>query len=167
MSKGHLKITVLKLLSGNELSGYELMKSMEAKIGWKPSPGSIYPLLSDLRKKKLVQIKIEGRKKLYQLTPLGKRMFQTLNAQKKALVNEMQNNMRILTVVGDKQEAQDMEMILRLMKEKEGHLSWLHEDAVVLRRSIFQLADKQFNSKEQEKIKNIIRKTAQQLRTYI
>lgn len=46
--KGYLRSQVLKLLSEKPMSGAEIMSVMEDKTSmrWRPSPGSVYPLLS-------------------------------------------------------------------------------------------------------------------------
>ncbi|MHA1904434.1 MAG: helix-turn-helix transcriptional regulator [Candidatus Thorarchaeota archaeon] len=46
--KGYLRHQVLNLLNEKPMSGAELIREIESKTehGWKPSPGSIYPLLS-------------------------------------------------------------------------------------------------------------------------
>ena len=46
MFPGHLKMLVLRILSKQELSGYAIIKQIEHETGfWKPSPGSMFPLL--------------------------------------------------------------------------------------------------------------------------
>ena len=51
--KGFLKYSVLKLLDEKPRSGSEIMNEIETKTEghWKPSPGSIYPLLAWLQDK--------------------------------------------------------------------------------------------------------------------
>jgi DNA-binding PadR family transcriptional regulator len=51
--KGFLKYQVLKLLDEKPRSGSEIMNEIESKTEgqWKPSPGSIYPLLAWLQDK--------------------------------------------------------------------------------------------------------------------
>ena len=46
--KGFLRSRVLKLLNEKPMSGAEIIREMEDKtsLRWKPSPGSVYPLLS-------------------------------------------------------------------------------------------------------------------------
>ena len=46
--KGFLRSQVLKMLSEKPMSGAEIMSVMEEQTGmrWRPSPGSVYPLLS-------------------------------------------------------------------------------------------------------------------------
>ena len=66
MMSGYLRLIVMKTLANKKLSGYDLTKQIEKDTGtWKPSFGSIYPLLEKLLKEKLVDVEIEGRRKLY------------------------------------------------------------------------------------------------------
>ncbi len=50
--KGLLRVFVFKLLNEKPMSGSEIMDEVEQQTGgqWRPSPGSIYPLLGWLRK---------------------------------------------------------------------------------------------------------------------
>jgi DNA-binding PadR family transcriptional regulator len=70
---GFLKLTVLKLVSKEPTHGYALMKEIERLTDedWKPSPGSIYPALQELVSDGLVQVRAEGRRKVYEITPKG------------------------------------------------------------------------------------------------
>jgi DNA-binding PadR family transcriptional regulator len=50
--RGLLKFLVLKMLSEKPMSGAEIIEEIEKQTkSWKPSPGSIYPLLSWMQKK--------------------------------------------------------------------------------------------------------------------
>jgi len=50
--RGLLKFLVLKMISEKPMSGVEIVDEIEKQTGsWKPSSGSIYPLLSSLQKK--------------------------------------------------------------------------------------------------------------------
>ena len=53
---GLLRLWVLNILSQRNLNGSEIIKEIEenSKGWWKPSPGSIYPLLSQLEKAEFV-----------------------------------------------------------------------------------------------------------------
>lgn len=53
--KGFLVYGVLRLLSHAPISGSEIAENMEKETGWKPSPGSIYPLLSRLKERAYVE----------------------------------------------------------------------------------------------------------------
>lgn len=63
--RGDVRAAVLLLLAESPMHGYELIQQIVAKSegAWKPSPGSIYPALSQLEDEGLVLIeKVEGRK---------------------------------------------------------------------------------------------------------
>jgi len=74
--KGFLRYKVLKLLSEKPMSGSELMGEIEKQTNghWKPSPGSIYPLLSWLQDKGYIKEAAEQEAgiKRYMLTEQGK-----------------------------------------------------------------------------------------------
>lgn len=50
--RGLLRFLVLKMLSEKPMAGSEIIEEIQKQTGsWKPSPGSIYPLLSRMSKK--------------------------------------------------------------------------------------------------------------------
>jgi DNA-binding PadR family transcriptional regulator len=74
--KGFLRYRVLKLLSEKPMSGSEIMGEIERETDgrWRPSPGSIYPLLSWLQDKGYIK-EADGEEagvKRYSLTETGK-----------------------------------------------------------------------------------------------
>ncbi len=74
--KGFLRLTILKLLNERELSGSEIMDIIERETKglWRPSPGSVYPLLAWLVYKGFIKEsqKSENGMKRYTLTEEGK-----------------------------------------------------------------------------------------------
>lgn len=89
--KGYLKYNVMKLLDQKPMSGSELMSTIEEQTEghWKPSPGSIYPLLAWLQDKgytKMEDSQEQGIKR-YSLTAEGKAFLGELVERK----NEIQN----------------------------------------------------------------------------
>ncbi|MBI2649315.1 MAG: PadR family transcriptional regulator [Thaumarchaeota archaeon] len=54
--KGILKLAMLKLLSESSLSGLEIQGQIERTSpgNWRPGPGSIYFVLSELRRKEMI-----------------------------------------------------------------------------------------------------------------
>jgi len=78
--KGFLRYHVLKLLSEKPMSGSELMSEIEKQTNghWKPSPGSIYPLLSWLQDKGYIKEASEQEPgtKRYTLTEQGKNFLE-------------------------------------------------------------------------------------------
>ena len=71
---GDVKLAILKLLSEQPSYGYQLIKTMEQRLGggYTPSAGVIYPTLTMLEEEGLVAVSsTEGSKKVYALTPEG------------------------------------------------------------------------------------------------
>lgn len=80
MPKGYLRSRVLRLLDQKPMSGAEIMSEMEDKTSmrWRPSPGSVYPLLSWLLDsgytRELSDSEVGVRR--YELTEEGKKFFE-------------------------------------------------------------------------------------------
>jgi DNA-binding PadR family transcriptional regulator len=77
--KGLLRFYVFKLLKERPMSGSEIMEEVEKQTGgqWKPSPGSVYPLLTWLRENGYAEElprEVTGIKR-YMLTEKGARFF--------------------------------------------------------------------------------------------
>jgi len=74
--KGFLRHQVLELLDGKSMSGMEIMGELERRTNglWKPSPGSIYPLLAWLKGKGHVKVTTSNGSgmKRYELTDSGR-----------------------------------------------------------------------------------------------
>lgn len=76
MRKGVLDLCILKALAGGEWYGYALVKALVAIPGIGVAEGSIYPLLSRLKKQGLVTTRLEESgegpaRKYYRLTDAG------------------------------------------------------------------------------------------------
>lgn len=75
--KGMLRDIVLYILAfKGEMTGAQIIDEIERwSFGfWRPSPGSIYPLLDDLEREGLIKIsRIDGVRKYYTLTEEGKK----------------------------------------------------------------------------------------------
>lgn len=76
--KGFLSFFILHELSHGELSGDELALRIGKRKGSILTPGTIYPALKRLKKKKLLFYRREGRKKYYSLTIIGKKELMRL-----------------------------------------------------------------------------------------
>jgi len=77
--KGFLRYQVLRLLNEKPMSGSEIMTEIEKQTEgrWRPSPGSIYPLLAWLQDKDYIK-EADGEMgiKRYTLTEQGKRFLE-------------------------------------------------------------------------------------------
>ncbi len=71
--KGLLRYLSLKLIQREPMSGSEIMESMEEYTDWRPSPGSIYPMLARLQENGLIEPVIDAAPDLkrFQITEKG------------------------------------------------------------------------------------------------
>jgi len=77
--KGFIRYQVLEALNEKPMSGSEIMEEIEKRTGgfWKPSPGSIYPLLSWLQDNGYIkELPTENGLKRYELTESGKSLLE-------------------------------------------------------------------------------------------
>lgn len=116
MIRGFLNVLVLKELDESAKSGYELMKQIEERIGTKPSPGSIYPLLEELRKSRLVAFKGDGRSKEYHLTAEGKKRLKTIDEKREECLSGFIGGMKMLSAMTGEDMAFPMAMVDSMRK---------------------------------------------------
>jgi len=72
--RGDVRLALLRLLAEEPRNGYQLMQAIEERSGgvWRPSPGSVYPTLSQLEDEGLVRsTETEGARQ-FQLTDAGR-----------------------------------------------------------------------------------------------
>ena len=87
-----LSLLVLAILADGEAHGYSIMKSIEdlTNGSWRPTPGSLYPLLISLENEGLIECKVVSnpgmrRRRVCRLTSYGMRYF--LNIVERGLNN--------------------------------------------------------------------------------
>jgi DNA-binding PadR family transcriptional regulator len=68
--KGFLSYLILWMLSKESMNGAGMAKELKKRKGSKPSPGTIYPVLKELKEKGLINA---DKKKFYSLTKKGKK----------------------------------------------------------------------------------------------
>jgi PadR family transcriptional regulator, regulatory protein PadR len=90
LRKGLLELGIINLLARGELYGYDLVKRLASVEGLVVTEGTVYPLLSRLRKAGLVRARLVESpsgpvRKYYTLTPEGRRVRETMNAHWAAL----------------------------------------------------------------------------------
>ncbi|WP_189091310.1 PadR family transcriptional regulator [Deinococcus ruber] len=70
---GNLRLSVLALLSEEARNGYQMIQEISERSGglWQPSPGSMYPALSQLEDEGLIVVQAQDGKKAYVLTEAG------------------------------------------------------------------------------------------------
>ena len=85
LRKGVLELAILNLLAEKDLYGYDIVKALATVKGLVISEGTIYPLLSRLKRLDMLQTHFEESasgpvRKYYALTTEGKRTRTVMNA---------------------------------------------------------------------------------------
>jgi len=94
---------VLRQLSKDKMSGYDLMKSC-GDYCKKPSPGYIYPLLNDLQNNGFISVKKEGRRKIYSLTEKGIKLLDNLKTKREETIYSFAKILEPITQKSDLQK---------------------------------------------------------------
>jgi len=159
---GYLRLIVMKTLANRRLSGYDLTKQIEKDTGtWKPSFGSIYPLLEKLLKEKLVDVEVQGRKKLYFLTAEGKRHLQVIDKSKNTLVDGLIAAWKAFGKITDRREIGFMLEIFNSLKKGQLPFKELNPELNEFRATMFELYT---SGKDKKKMKAILKGTVKKLR---
>ncbi|MEU7818899.1 PadR family transcriptional regulator [Pseudonocardia sp. NPDC049154] len=71
--RGDVRLAVLALVAEQPRHGYEIIQEIAERSGgrWKPSPGSVYPTLSQLEDEGLVRVEQTDGRRVVQLTEAG------------------------------------------------------------------------------------------------
>jgi DNA-binding PadR family transcriptional regulator len=74
MRRGDIRTAVLAVLAEEPGHGYEVMQRLEAKSegAWRPSPGSVYPMLQLLEDEGLVRSTERDGKRVFEVTDAGR-----------------------------------------------------------------------------------------------
>jgi DNA-binding PadR family transcriptional regulator len=97
MRRGWLRPWIISMMARSPKNGAEIIDEVEKMSwgGWRPSPGSVYPLLDDMTQEGILKKRDDGR---YELTEKGKEEgtwpFGFPFAQKPTSIESMVNEMR-------------------------------------------------------------------------
>ena len=162
MMAGYLRLIVMKTLSNKKLSGYDLIKQIEKDTGtWKPSFGSIYPLLEKLLKEKLVQVEAQGRKKLYFLTKEGKKHLPIIDKSKNILVDNLIATWNAFGKITDRREMNFMLEIFNSLKKGQLPFKELNPELNEFRAIIFEAYSR---GKDRVKMKSALREAIKKIK---
>jgi len=160
--KGHLKIIVLKLLYKEDLTGYGLINQIKDKTGfWKPSPGSIYPLMNELSKKGLVKVKQVKNQKVYSITLKGKKVFDRLKSEREKAIENIKHHLKILELIEDKKDIKSIMTFIDLFKQEDMMMKNNLPDLFELKDSIISASSRDKNIAE---ISKIIKEASKKIR---
>lgn len=159
--QGHLKLVVIHSLKEGSKSGYELMNHIEKISGTKPSPGSIYPLLTKLKKEKIVDVKKKGNKKIYSLTLKGKKAITFTGNQK--FFKDIEDHLKLMGSFTGK-KVNNMLKAFEGWKKGDPRYYWLMSEMIELKNILSGLVMKITDKKKQDKIKKIILNATKELK---
>jgi DNA-binding PadR family transcriptional regulator len=164
MLRGFLKIVVLKALAESPKSGYALMKFVEARIGTKPSPGSMYPLLEKLKDEGLVTAKGVGRSKEYKLTVQGKHKLHAIEEKRTECLTNFLDGMKMLQALTGEDMTFPMAMVDSMRRGvfpfKDINPEWDN-----VRNQLFMLMKQDKLKQKSAKVRKILAKTQKELKT--
>jgi DNA-binding PadR family transcriptional regulator len=82
--RGDVRAALLLLLTEGPLNGYQLMQTIEERSGgvWRPSPGSVYPSLSQLEDEGFVRAVEHDGTRLFEITDAGRAHIAERNEEK-------------------------------------------------------------------------------------
>lgn len=75
--KGDVRAAILALLVKGSRNGYQIISEIDDRSGgaWRPSPGAIYPALSQLAREGLIAAEESGGRRTFSLTDAGRARF--------------------------------------------------------------------------------------------
>jgi DNA-binding PadR family transcriptional regulator len=143
--KGDFKVIVLSVLQDRPMHGYEITRVIQEESHgmYRPSAGAVYPALKILLKKGMVKVTSSERRKVYRITPAGKKLLRerhaelhsymeafkkSLGPEKAAMMEEMAKTGKLIAATGRtitpaqakkvaKIVAETRERILRILSE--------------------------------------------------
>jgi DNA-binding PadR family transcriptional regulator len=89
--RGDIRTAALLLLAEEPRNGYQIMQEVEERSGgvWRPSPGSVYPVLQQLEDEGLVRSQESDGQRLIELTEAGRAALAERKADAPAPWEEM------------------------------------------------------------------------------
>jgi len=109
--RGILKLLILKEHEKADATGYELIQKISAKTSKKPSPGSVYPLLRELTEAGLLNVRVEGKKKIYSLSDRGREVLKETSEKEKEAIRRKIEVLQTSGIIRE-DEAQELFQIL-------------------------------------------------------
>jgi DNA-binding PadR family transcriptional regulator len=145
------------------MSGYSLMKQIsDDSNGWKPSPGSVYPLLECMNKEGIISCKEEGRRKIYSLTEKGRQEADECRAKREQALDLIMKKYRAFH-----SESDDYNFTLYLLESmKKGDIPFkdISPGLISFRKAIFELKENGLLFSRSKDISSILKETIRKLK---
>ena len=162
--RGFLKIIVLKALAESPKSGYSLMKFVEQKIGHKPSPGSIYPILDFFLNDGVIDLKVVGRSKIYSLTLKGKKNLELIEDKREECINGFSESLNLFSTLTGEDLSFHKDMVEN-MHNCEVPFKDVNPELDNFRNQLFKLLKSGVLKKKSGKVKRILSVACKELKS--
>jgi len=161
--RGHLKLIILKMLKDNSMAGSELISKINEDMNWKPSCGSVYPLLNSMEEEGLTKSELINTKKIYKITPKANNFLKEKENEKEELIITMMKSYKLLESVYGFDTSLEREM---LTNTKTGEMPFheLYEESLAVKDELVKLQKTGKFSKNIPKIKSIFKETVLELK---
>jgi DNA-binding PadR family transcriptional regulator len=165
MYPGQLRTMVLMSLHTEATTGYGIIKSIRDLTGyWKPSTGSLYPVLAELAKEGLITSCIKGRKKIFSLTASGEAHLHSCLDERDRLLDQLISHVRLSGHLCKMKESSFMVDMLERIKKNHHPFGSSTGPLISLRDEIMRLIKAGRMEPNNEKVSAIIRKCVNDLR---
>lgn len=139
------------------------MKYVEERIGSKPSPGSMYPLLDKLKTEGLVVAKGVGRKTEYKLTTSGKKKLRVIDEKRTECLNNFLDGMKMMQALTGENMSFPMAMVESMRK---GNLPFkeINPEWDTMRNRLFMMMKQGDLKKKSTKVRKILANAEKELK---
>lgn len=163
--RGHLKFYILKLLLTEEFTGYGLMKRIKEETGfWKPSTGSLYPLLDVMKQQGLItETEEPGGGKRWSITSEGKSLYNEATDVRETLFENMRKSMLVFAKVFGRSDLEEIFERVDRWKTKRDDLSQIGSVFMEIHDAIWSLPPP-LSSEEVSRVLHILERARDELR---
>jgi len=137
-------------------SGYSLMKYIEEQTGHRPSSGSIYPLLDQLKTAGLVDVKEKDRSKLYFLTLKGKKVTKELGGKCETMMDQFAEGAKMIGAITG-EDTTEIESLIARIRKGEMPFKQFNPELQKFRTALL-------HAKDPKRVKKILAKTTQEIK---
>ncbi|RLF88645.1 PadR family transcriptional regulator [Thermococci archaeon] len=117
--RGYLRLLILHMLKEKPMHGYAIMTELEKRYGIpEPSAGAIYPVLSELKRLKLIEMEGRGKreKKVYRITEEGLKFLEENREELNEILQKIEAY-KEFSKLGGRELAKTMKELLEKLPE--------------------------------------------------
>ncbi len=163
MRTAHLREIVLNCLQQCPDSGYGIIVNIKNSTGWKPSTGSIYPLLNQMKTEGLLGERKTKKKNIYYITTKGEETLKELKKNHEKIIEEMKKIIKILGRITGQDCIEIIEEMEKQLREGKAPFEEIFEESLRLKKNIARISKEGKMRKNADKINQILIKTNKEL----